>query len=236
MAVYQLPAMFAGIDALDSKMDGQSQLRLYGRLQDLLRRQTAWFLRHTQFKEGLEPEIARYRDGVHLLIGTIADMLTAQAKARLKEEEARLQADGLPLDLARRIAALGPLSQALDVVRVSMEADASIASAARIIFLIRDEFRLDELASASEALAAGEHFNRLAVNASLAAIASAQRALAKNVIARSPGDADFAAWKKSNSREVSRVARTLSEMLTGQALTLAKLTVGVSLLTDLAAI
>ena len=236
MAVYQLPAMFAGVDALDSKIDGQSQLRLYWRLQDLLRRQTAWFLRHTQFREGLEPEITRYRDGVDFLIGTVADMLTAQAKARLQEEEARLQADGLPLDLARRIAALGPLSQALDTVRVSMEAGASIASAARIIFLIRDEFRLDELASASEALAAGEHFNRLAVNASLAAIASAQRALAKNVIARSPGDADFAAWKKCNATEVSRVARTLSEMLTGQALTLAKLTVGVSLLTDLAAI
>ena len=107
--------------------------------------------------------------------------------------------------------------------------------AARIIFLIRDEFRLDELASASEALAAGEHFNRLAVNASLAAIASAQRALAKNVIARSPGDADFAAWKSVMLRKF----RALLELYPKCSLdkpTLAKLTVGVSLLTDLAAI
>ncbi len=236
MAVYQVQAMYAGIDALDCKIDGQSQLCLYRRVQDLLRRQTAWFLRHSQFREGLEPQIARYRDGVDFLTGTMADVLTEEAKVRLQQEEARLQADGLPLDLARRIAALEPLSQALDIVSVSTEAEAPIATAARIIFLIRDEFRLDELASASEALAAGDYFNRLAVNASLAAIASAQRALAKSVIAHSPGDADFAAWKKSNSAEVSRVARSLSEMLTGRALTLAKLTVGVSLLRDLAAI
>jgi len=236
MAVYQVQAMYAGIDALDCKIDGQSQLCLYRRVQDLLRRQTAWFLRHTQFREGLEPEIERYRDGVDFLIGNMADVLTEEAKVRLQQEEARLQADGLPLDLARRLSALEPLSQALDIVRVSTEAEAPIATAARIIFLIRDGFRLDELASASEALAAGDYFNRLAVNASLAAIASAQRALAKSVIAHSPRDADFAAWKKNNAAEVSRVARSLSEMLTGRALTLAKLTVGVSLLRDLAAI
>ena len=44
MAVYQVQAMYAGIDALDCEIDGQSQLCLYRRVQDLLRRQTAWFL------------------------------------------------------------------------------------------------------------------------------------------------------------------------------------------------
>ena len=234
MAVYQLPAIYAGIDALDCKIDGQSELCLYRRVQDLLRRQTAWFLRHSQFREGLEPEIERYRHGVDFLIGNMAAVLTGQEKAGLQEEEARLQADGLSADLAKRIAALEPLSQALDIVRVSIEAEAPMAIAARIIFAIREEFRLDDLASASEALAAGDYFNRLAVNANLAAIASAQRALAKSVIASSPRDGDFATWKESNAAEVARIARSLSEMLTGRAITLAKLTVGVSLLRDLA--
>ena len=234
-AVHQLPALYAGIDALDCEIDGQSQLCLYRRVQDLLRRQTAWFLRHTHFKEGLEPEIASYRDGVDFLIGNMAAVLPEQARARLQEEEARLRAEGLPADLAKRIAAFEPLSQALDIVRVSTESQASIATAAGIIFAIRDEFRLDELASASDALAGGDYFNRLAVNSSLAAVASAQRALAKNVIASSPGDPDFAFWKSNNAAEAARVANSLSEMLTGRALTLAKLTVGVSLLRDLAA-
>lgn len=215
---------------------GGNQLCLYRRVQDLLRRQTACFLRHNQFRGGLEAEIERYRGGVDVLIGNMAAVLTEQARERIQEEETRLQAEGLDADLARRIAALEPLTHALDIVRVSIEAEAPIAIAARIIFAIRDEFRLDEIASASEALAAGDYFNRLAINSSLAAIASAQRALAKSVIASSPQDADFAAWKKSNASEFSRVARNLSEMLTGRAMTLAKLTVGVSLLRDLAAV
>ena len=236
MAVYQLPALYAGIDALDCKIDGQNQLCLYRRVQDLLRRQTAWFLRHNQFRDGLAAEIERYRGGVDVLIGNMAAVLTEQARERLQDEETRLQAEGLDADLAKRIAALEPLTHALDIVRVSIEAEAPMAIAARIIFAIRDEFRLDEIASASEALAAGDYFNRLAINSSLAAIASAQRALAKSVIASSPRDADFAAWKKSYAAEYSRVARNLSEMLTGRAMTLAKLTVGVSLLRDLAAV
>ncbi len=187
-AVYQFRALYAGIDALDCEIDGQSQLCLYRRVQDLLRRQTAWFLRHAHFKAGLEPEIACYHDGVDFLIGNMASVLPERAKARLQEEEAGLEADGLPANLAKRIAAFEPLSQALDIVRVSMEAQAPIAVAAKIIFAIRDEFRLDELASASETLAAGDYFNRLAINSSLAAIASAQRALAKSVIASSPHD------------------------------------------------
>ncbi len=235
-AVYQLPALYAGIDALDCEIDGQSQLCLYHRVQDLLRRQTAWFLRHAHFKEGLEPEIACYRDGVDFLIGNMAAVLPEQARERLQEEEARLKADGLPAELAKRIAAFEPLSQALDIVRVSVEAEAPIAVAARILFAIRAEFRLDELASSSEALAAGDYFNRLAVDSSLAAIASAQRALAKRVIASSPHDLNFASWKNNNAAEAARAANGLSEMLTGRALTLAKLTVSVALLRDLAEI
>ena len=83
MAVYQLPTLYAGIDALDCKIDGQNQLRLYRRVQDLLRRQTACFLRHNQFRGGLEAEIERYRDGVDVLIGNMAAVLTEQARERI---------------------------------------------------------------------------------------------------------------------------------------------------------
>ncbi len=235
MAVYRLPALYAGIGALDGRIDGQAQLCLYRRVQDLLRRQTAWFLRHNQFHEGLEPEIERYREGVDALVENILSFLGEPTKLALAEEEARLRADGLPDDIAKQIAALKPLSQALDIVRVAIEAKAPIAVAASIVFALRSEFRLDELAQASEALAAGDYFNRLAVNSSLAAIASAQRALAKRIIARSPQEADFEAWKNNNAADVARIARSLSDMLAGRAMTLARLTVGVSLLRDLAA-
>ena len=152
MAVYELGTVYAGIDALDGKVGGHNQLLLYRKVQDLLRKQTAWFLRHGLSEESLEPEIARYRDGVEYLATNLAAALPAEAQARLQRQEEELQYEGLPAELAQRMAALGPLSQAPDAVRVARTMKVPIPAAAHAIFAIRDAFHLDELASASEAL------------------------------------------------------------------------------------
>ena len=110
-----------------------------------------------------------------------------------------------------------------------------VQDAARTIFSIRDAFHLDELAAASEGLAAGDYFDRLAVNSILAAVASAQRALARRIIEHPAAKGDFEAWRKRNEGTAGRVAASLAGMLEGRGLTLAKLTVGVAQLRDLAA-
>ena len=235
MAVYGLGAVYAGIDALDGMIEGQKQLLLYRKVQDLLRSQTAWFLRHGLSEESLEPEIARYRDGAECLAMNLAAALPAEAQGRLQDEERRLKDEGLPDTLAKRVATLGPLAQALDAVRVAGTMKVPVPDAARIIFAIRDAFHLDALASASEALAGAGYFDRLAVNSSLAAASSAQRALARSIIEHPAARGEFEAWRQLNEGPASRVAASIAGMIEGQGLTLAKLTVGVSQLRDLAA-
>ena len=235
MAVHGLGGIYAGIDALDGKIDGQKQLLLYRGVQDLLRKQTAWFLRHGLSEESLEPEIERYRAGVERLAMNLAAALPKEARARLERERERLEGEGVPAELARRLAALEPLTQALDAVRVAAPMKVTVQDAARTIFAIRDAFHLDELAAASEGLAAGDYFDRLAVNSILAAVASAQRALARRIIEHPAAKGDFEAWRKRNEGTAGRVAASLAGMLEGRGLTLAKLTVGVAQLRDLAA-
>jgi glutamate dehydrogenase len=235
MAVHGLGGIYAGIDALDGKIDGQKQLLLYRGVQDLLRKQTAWFLRHGLSEESLEPEIERYRAGVERLAMNLAAALPKEAQARLERERERLEGEGVPAELARRLAALEPLTQALDAVRVAAPMKVPVQDAARTIFSIRDAFHLDELAAASEGLAAGDYFDRLAVNSILAAVASAQRALARRIIEHPTAKGDFEAWRKRNEGTAGRVAASLAGMLEGRGLTLAKLTVGVAQLRDLAA-
>jgi glutamate dehydrogenase len=236
MAVYDVYQIYAGIDALDGKIDGRKQLLLYRKVQNLLRAQTAWFLRHGLSEESLEPEIARYRGGVGYLAMNLTEALSATAQSQLEEEVKRLQENGLPPELAWRLAALGPLSQALDIVRVSNAASVPVPAAARAIFAVRETFHLDELTAASEALGAGDYFDRLAVNSSLAAVASAQRALAKSVFEDATAKGDFEIWKKHHDGPVKRVAASLAGMIEGRGLTLAKLTVGAAQLRDLASV
>ena len=44
-----------GIDSLDGKIGGRQQLLLYGKVQELLRKQTVWFLRHGLSEESSDP-------------------------------------------------------------------------------------------------------------------------------------------------------------------------------------
>jgi glutamate dehydrogenase len=236
MAVYDVHEIYAGIDALDGKIDGQTQLQLYRKVQHLLRTQTAWFLRHGLSEESLEPEITRYRGGVEYLANNLAEALPGPAQSQFKEEAKRLQDEGVPSGLAWRLAALGPLSQALDIARVSIAASVPVSAAARAVFAIREAFHLDQLTAAAEALSAGDYFDRLAVNSSLAAVASAQRALATSVFEHPAAKGDFEIWRKQHDGPVSRVAASLAGMLEGRGLTLAKLTVGAAQLRDLASV
>ncbi len=234
MAVYDVHRIYQDIDALDGKADGMVQLDLYRRVQNLLRTQTAWFLRHGLSEESLAPEIARYCDGVKELASNLIESLPTEAQTRLHEEKHKLEACGTPPVLAGGLAALGPLSHAVDIVRVADATKVTTTTAAKIVFAIREAFHLDELAAASEEIASGDYFDRLAVNSSLATLASAQRRLAESVIAESSPDVDFESWSKRNEGTASRVAKSLAAMLDGSRISLAKLTVAVAQFRDLA--
>jgi glutamate dehydrogenase len=233
-AVYGLESVYASIDALDGKIDGQRQIGLYLSVQDLVRRQTAWFLRNGDFSRGLEPEIARFRAGVEALASHLADILPPDAEAKLREDEAGLREIGAPAETAKRLAALGPLVQALDAVLIADATSADIKDAACVLFQIREQFHLAALTEASEALGAGDYFDRLAVNGTLAAAAAAERAVARAVIGAGARARCFYDWREANREAVERVTRSIAGILEGGGLTLAKLTVAVAQLRDLA--
>ena len=232
--VYGLDDLYAAIDALDGKIDGGRQLDLYRDVQDLLRRQAAWFLRHGDFSQGLEPEIARYREGVNHLTRNMAEALPDSAEGDLHEVEAALLAEHIPHSCALRLAAIAPLAQALDIAMAANKGSMDVIRAARILFEVRDAFKLHELTEASEALGAGDYFDRLAVNSTLASISAAQRAITGAVIEKGGANADFETWRQANAIAVERVSRSIADILESGPLTLAKLTVAVAQLRDVA--
>src|SRR5262249_12022911 len=61
---YGMSALNSAIDALDTKIRGQSQLELYQAVQDLLLDRLVWFLRNVDFAQGLAAIVAHYREGI----------------------------------------------------------------------------------------------------------------------------------------------------------------------------
>jgi glutamate dehydrogenase len=235
MGVFDLAALIAGVDSLDAKVDGEWQLSVYLLLQDIIRRQTAWFLRHGRFQDGLSTVIARHREGLKTIAAQLGALQDDKQKGQTAKAIADFTAQGMPEDLARRIATVAALSAAPDIVALALKLGQPELEIGRLYFRVGSALRLDELRAASETLGQTDHFNRLAVNSTLDTIASAQRALVEKVFSAETGSApDFEAWREQHKAAVARAQKSLDEILGGGELTLAKLTIAVAHLRDLA--
>jgi glutamate dehydrogenase len=234
MGVFNLAAVIADIDSLDNKVDGEWQLSLYLLIQDIIRRQTAWFLRHGRFQDGLSTLIERYRTGLAAVAGNLAELQDDKQRGQTERAVADFIANGVPEDIARRIANVAALSAAPDIISLALKLQRSEVEVGRLYFQIGSALRLDELRFASEKLGATDHFNRLAVNSTLETISAAQRSMVEKVQRFASGAADFAAWCGAHEAAFQRARKSLDEILTGGELSLAQLTIAVAHLRDLA--
>jgi glutamate dehydrogenase len=88
---------------------------------------------------------------------------------------------------------------------------------------------------ASEQHAPSDYYDRLAVNSTLGAVASAQRAIVEKIVSPADGETPgFEGWAMANRPAVERARKSIDEILDGGELTLAKLTVAVAQLRELA--
>jgi glutamate dehydrogenase len=235
MGVFGLAEILAGVEQLDNRIDGEWQLSLHLLMQDIIRRQTAWFLRHGRFQDGLSSVIDRYREGLVTIAAHLSELLDEKQQEQTRTAIADFMQHGVPEDLARKIAAIAALSAAPDIVSLAFRLNRPEVEIGRLYFQIGSELRLDELRAASEKLGSTDHFNRLAVNSTLETIAQAQRSLVQKVYATMSGPTpDFAAWRDTHGKAFERARKSLDEILTGGELTLAQLTVAVAHLRDLA--
>src|SRR5665647_2968466 len=124
---YEMVALNGEIDALDNKVSGKAQLDLYAAVQDLLLDRLVWFLRNVDLKQGLETIVAHYRDGITQVAGALDTALSKSAAAARYAKVAELSKAGVPLELARRIASLGLLKSATDIVLVADRAKKPVA-------------------------------------------------------------------------------------------------------------
>ena len=235
MGMFNLASLIAEIDALDTTVDGEWQLSLYMLIQDIIRRQTAWFLRHGHVENGLSSVIAHYRNGLGVLAAHLGDIQDSRQKTQTGIAIADFKAHGVPEDLAQRIASVAALSAAPDIIALALKLKQPEIEVGRLYFQIGSALRLDDLRAASETLGRTDHYNRLAVNSTLETISGAQRSLVEKVYGACNGALpEFAPWRANHEAAFQRARKSLDEILTGGELTLAQLTVAVAHLRDLA--
>lgn len=236
---YDMVALNGEIDTLDNKVSGKTQLDLYAAVQDLLLDRLVWFLRNVDLKRGLETIVAHYRDGIAQVAGALDSALSKSAAAARYAKVAELSKAGVSLDLARRIASLGLLKSATDIVLVADRAKKPVAEVTATYFATEAFFQLDQIASAVPGIVVSDYFDRLALDRALDSIGDAERRLTASMVGSGKSGKELAGaeaveeWVKPRKAEVERIRSQIHE-IASSGLTLSKLSVAASLLGDLA--
>ena len=231
---YGMTALNSDIDALDTKISGHLQLELYRAIQDLLLDRLVWFLRNVELAQGLAAILAHYREGITAVEAALDTALPQAAAAARKGRETDLRRQGVPDELARRLAALPTLVAAPDIVMIADRTGQSIAEVTATYFAAAAFFRLDHITSAARGIVISDYFDRLALDRALDSIGEAQRRLAAAMASNAgAGLTAVEAWVAPRRTEVERIRMAINE-IANSGLTLSKLSVTASLLADLA--
>jgi glutamate dehydrogenase len=232
---FGLAELNAGIDALDGVVPGALQLRLYSDLQDLLMSRIVWFIRNIDLKPGsLDTVVGTYRAGIAEVESCLDAVLSETARAAWQARSASMEAEGVPTDLARRIAALPDLVAAPDIVLVAGRTGHRVLDIARTHFALEELFQLGTLIGAAREITTTDYYDRLALDRAIDSVASAHRALTAEAAGSSAtGVRAVTAWRERRGGDADRI-RAAVEGIMASGLTLSKVTVAASLLGDLA--
>jgi len=230
---YGMTALNGAIDDLDNRIAGKLQLDLYAAVQDLLLYRIIWFLRNVDLAQGLASVIGHYRDGIAAVEAALDGALPEDALRDRATRRQELVQAGVPDELAGRMANLGPLTAAPDIVLVADRTGKPVGEVAATYFATGAFFKLDRIASAAGKIPIADYFDRLALDRARDSIGDAERRLTAAMVGNgATGARAVEAWVMPRKGKVERIRGAIHE-IANSGLTLSKLTVAASLLGDL---
>jgi glutamate dehydrogenase len=231
---YAMTALNAAIDELDNRVHGKVQLDLYASVQDLLLDRIVWFLRNVDLSKGLAELVSHYRDGIDVVAACLDSVLAGGGMRARGARRRELISFGVPESLARRVADLGQLSAATDIILVADRTGKPVREVAATYFAAGAFFRLDRIVGADASIPVADYFDRLALDRTRDSIGDAERRIAAAMVETGEvGAPAVEAWVALRRAEVERIRGAVAE-IAASGLTLSKLTVAASMLADLA--
>ncbi|MBT3358077.1 MAG: NAD-glutamate dehydrogenase [Rhodospirillales bacterium] len=236
--VFNLRELWQEVEGLDYKAPAAVQIAMLHEINRLVERATLWFLRSGTQPLDISAQVAAFQDGLATLRENLANTLTPAYLADLKERAGVFVKQGVPEDLAIRVAAQVNLYSGLDIIRLAGARKMDVVAVSRIYFSLGGQFRLGRLRAAAESLSSDTHWQKLAVRALVEEIYTHQSALTAQVLDTAGKSKDPAAiiekWIGANESAVARTEQMLAELWTGKVDDLAMIAVASRQLRSLA--
>jgi glutamate dehydrogenase len=234
--IFGMRDLWAQIEALDNKVPAKLQYEIAFQTSRLLRHMTYWLLSHRKRELQVDAAVAEFGSGVRELQAH-GEVLAGSWRERLEENRKQYAADGLPQDLATRVAGLEAHNAALDIVELSIAHRVSVVEVAKVYFEVGARVGIDWLRDQIERLSVEGPWQAIARAGLRDSALRIHRRLAERVLSRKDrgaAQARVAAWVESVGEELAHWQRTSTEMKTAGADDFATLTVGVESVRKLA--
>ena len=185
--LFDMPDMWANIEALDNQVSTQTQTDLMILVRGLLERSVHWLIRSRRASQAIGDVVLLYRRDILALTNALPAPLTAANKASLDWRLKSLTAQGVPEDLALAASNVIPLSSAFDISEVAHNADADMELVASIYFELGATLDLQWLRDQIAEIAVGNRWHALAKSRLRADLHNQQRKLTAEVLACKAG-------------------------------------------------
>src|SRR5439155_1751510 len=231
---FGLVELWQAVEALDYKVPDRIQTAMVIDAGRLILRASLWFLRNRSPLADLSRSIEHFRARAKRVAALFPQVLPEAEQTAFQAAAGRLEKEGVPRELAARIAATDALFNALDIVEVSDQLKRDIEPVARLHFALAGDLDLPWLRSHIGMLSADNHWQTLAKAALRDDLASMLRALSADALRASASRDDasssdpaalISAWKTRNSVLYERFRQVLADLRSSESADLAMLSV-----------
>ncbi len=198
--VFDLRALWTAIEELDSSIAADVQLDLLLEGRKLVERATRWLLRSRPRPLDIAAEIERFAAGAAFLAETLRGLLHGPDRTALEQSAAEYVSAGVPEELATRVAGLGAMFSALDIVEVAGATGAPLEEVAAVYHAIGARLQLQWLRGEITALPRDNRWQTLARAALRDELYSVSSALTRDALIAGPPEVGPEAARRGLAR------------------------------------
>ena len=235
---YGLPKIYDQIDALDNKVDGDLQLELYARVQELLLEQSFWLLRHGNFSNGIANVVKNYQNALSALKGNLIAKLPNYMADIISSDVAHFVEGGVPKPLAEEIAGFLATARVPDIGYVALHTNTDLNVTADVYFKITEIFKVGRIKRASDDISTQDYYDGLALRRAVQILNEARLSITMNALNKAKSKKSsgplIEAWLKTNAERIKRTQTSVDAIVEGETLSVSRLTVAANLLADFA--
>jgi glutamate dehydrogenase len=229
--VFGMRPIWAEIEALDNQVPADIQIRMLLEGRRLVERAARWLLRNRRQPLDIAATVADFRPGAQELYESILSVVAPAEVEPLAHRAHELRDQGVPEQLALRVASLPTMFSTLDIVEVARETGFDLKTVARVHFDLGHQLRLHWLRDRIVALPRDDRWRALSRAALRDDLYSLHRQLTAEVL-RSAGAAApdthalVEAWIAAHPA-AERALETLADIRVGRVFDLTTLPVAV---------